>query len=153
MKAIDVLADLSRRGFSVLVDGDLLGVEPSSRLDDQLRTLIREHKADMIRAIAGCDHDHGRHRTPNVKANATVKRASEYPCPTCADSDWIVMPSFGNELAGYGCRRCLAEWASQRPEDAAAIALSASVIAGLSSRLLTAGWFGALASTQPEPEV
>ena len=48
MHALDLLTD---RGLSVTADGDCLIVSPSSRLDDELRTFIRESKPEIMRTL------------------------------------------------------------------------------------------------------
>ena len=53
MYALDLLTD---RGLSVTADGDRLIVSPSDRLDDGLRTFIRQHKPEILQTLRGTVH-------------------------------------------------------------------------------------------------
>ncbi|NKN34101.1 hypothetical protein [Marichromatium bheemlicum] len=48
MDAAEILHTLADQGFSVAVDGERLTVAPVSRLTDDLRAEIREHRAEVV---------------------------------------------------------------------------------------------------------
>jgi hypothetical protein len=45
------LSYLSERGFSVMVNGDTLEVSPNSRLTDDLRAFIKQHKPEIVQEL------------------------------------------------------------------------------------------------------
>ncbi len=49
--AAHLLADLRAAGFSLVAEGDRLLVSPASRLTDELRRTIREHKPDLLACL------------------------------------------------------------------------------------------------------
>jgi hypothetical protein len=53
MGAPDILARLSALGVRLWREGDSLVAEPRSALTDDLRALIRAHKAELLEALAG----------------------------------------------------------------------------------------------------
>jgi hypothetical protein len=50
--ATELLADLAGRGFVLAREGDGIRVTPASRLTDADRKLIRDHKPELLAAIA-----------------------------------------------------------------------------------------------------
>jgi hypothetical protein len=56
MGASQVLAELTRRGVELVVDGDRLRFRPQSAVTPDLRDALIEHKADLIRLL-GPDDD------------------------------------------------------------------------------------------------
>lgn len=51
--AADILAELSRRGVMVRVDGENLRLKPKAALDEKLLDQIRDHKPEILRALSG----------------------------------------------------------------------------------------------------
>ena len=49
----DVLADLHGRGIELRADGNLLRFRPKAAVDDRLRAVLAEHKAEILAALAG----------------------------------------------------------------------------------------------------
>jgi hypothetical protein len=49
--AHSILAEITRRGIAVRVDGETLRFRPRLALDDDLVGRIKEHKAEIIRAV------------------------------------------------------------------------------------------------------
>jgi hypothetical protein len=49
-----ILDDLQRRGVSVVADGDALVLKPRRALDSELLARVREHKAEILRALSAC---------------------------------------------------------------------------------------------------
>src|SRR5687767_9346864 len=60
MSALDVLGHLKSTGLRLYLTGDALRVEPKAALTEVSRTLIREHRAELVQALsakvycAGC---------------------------------------------------------------------------------------------------
>jgi len=52
MSAVDLLQELGRRGLKLSAAGTGIRVEPSSRLTDELRSLIRANKSELLAAIS-----------------------------------------------------------------------------------------------------
>jgi hypothetical protein len=52
MGAPDLLHALHDRGLRLWADGDRLMVAPRERIDDELRAMIREHKPELLAALA-----------------------------------------------------------------------------------------------------
>jgi hypothetical protein len=50
--AHSILSEITRRGIAVRVDGETLRFRPRVALDDNLVGRIKEHKAEIIRAIS-----------------------------------------------------------------------------------------------------
>lgn len=50
--AHSILSEITRRGIAVRVDGETLRFRPRFALDDNLVGRIKEHKAEIIRAIS-----------------------------------------------------------------------------------------------------
>jgi hypothetical protein len=46
--ATDLLSDLARRGFTLAPDGDGIRVCPASRLTEDLREAVRQHKPELL---------------------------------------------------------------------------------------------------------
>jgi hypothetical protein len=70
MGAPDILRLLTARGLTVRpLPGGQLQVSPRSALTDELRALIRDHKAELLDALAG-DED----RLPDANAEARKQR-------------------------------------------------------------------------------
>jgi hypothetical protein len=51
----DVLAELTRRGVEVAVDGDRLRFRPQRAVTPDLRAALVEHKADLLRVLGGVE--------------------------------------------------------------------------------------------------
>jgi hypothetical protein len=51
VSAMAILGDLQRRGVSVAADGDALVLKPRRALDSELLARVREHKAEILRAL------------------------------------------------------------------------------------------------------
>src|SRR5215471_17850428 len=52
MTAMEVLSELHRRGVSITADGDALVLKPRRAIDGELLAKVREHKPELIRALA-----------------------------------------------------------------------------------------------------
>lgn len=61
--AVETLAELSRRGIAVRVDGESIRLKPRSALDDQLLARVREYKSEILAVLsvrpAGCSTSAG----------------------------------------------------------------------------------------------
>jgi hypothetical protein len=53
MTATELLADLTRRGFTLTAEEGSVRVRPASRMTPQLRRLIRCHKAELVSLLRG----------------------------------------------------------------------------------------------------
>jgi TubC N-terminal docking domain len=51
--AADLLADLARQGFTLAPEGEDLRVRPASRLAEDLREAVRQHKAELLALLRG----------------------------------------------------------------------------------------------------
>src|SRR5215203_2036918 len=51
MRPTEVLAELTRRGVEIAVEGDRLRFRPQTAVTDDLRAALVEHKADLIRLL------------------------------------------------------------------------------------------------------
>ncbi|WP_295402569.1 hypothetical protein [uncultured Thiocystis sp.] len=58
MNAAALLSDLAGQGFALSIDDDRLIVSPSSRLSENARAKIREHKAEILALLAANDAEH-----------------------------------------------------------------------------------------------
>jgi hypothetical protein len=52
VNAMAILYDLQRRGISVAADGNTLVLKPRRALDSELLARLREHKAEILRALS-----------------------------------------------------------------------------------------------------
>lgn len=52
MNASAILQDLARRGVSVAARGDKLRLAPASAISPELRSLLLEHKAELLTALS-----------------------------------------------------------------------------------------------------
>lgn len=50
--AAEILAELSRRGVLVQVDGEHLRLKPKAALDEKLLDQVRDHKPEILRALS-----------------------------------------------------------------------------------------------------
>lgn len=71
MRAPDLLARLSALGVRLSREGDGIRVAPRSALTDEARTLIREHKAELLAALPA---DAGDDPLPHAAAEARRQR-------------------------------------------------------------------------------
>src|SRR5687768_11317404 len=55
MSPTELLTDLRQRGFDLQAEGDQLRVSPSSKLDAELRELIRNHKPALLNELRAWD--------------------------------------------------------------------------------------------------
>lgn len=55
MNALELLTELANDGFGMRLEGNTLYVSPKDKLTDELQSLIRQHKSEMIRLIN--EHD------------------------------------------------------------------------------------------------
>lgn len=53
-----VLETLKAKGVQLSRDGGDLIATPKAALTDELRSLIREHKAELLEAVGKAEHDH-----------------------------------------------------------------------------------------------
>jgi hypothetical protein len=53
MTAVELLDDLTRRGFSMAREGDGIRVTPASRLTADVRQEVRAHRAELLALLAG----------------------------------------------------------------------------------------------------
>jgi len=96
MTAFTILEHLGAAGLHVsLGDGDTLLVTPASRLDNDLRQLIRSHKASIIAALTTATGNDNR---------AANYHAHHFTCNTCIAA---------GRGAAYGprCKQGAALWA------------------------------------------
>lgn len=66
--AHSILSEITRRGIAVRVDGETLRFRPRYALDDNLVGRIKEHKAEIIRAVSTDASDQGVHSPPESLA-------------------------------------------------------------------------------------
>ena len=57
MNAAEILHTLTDQGFTLAVEGDLLTVNPSSRLTDAMRAEIRAHKPALVALLTQATND------------------------------------------------------------------------------------------------
>ena len=69
MNARAIMADLTRSGFALALDGERLLLSPSDRLDDRLRALIRDHKGELIALLQEARQGHPPPLTPDQDAD------------------------------------------------------------------------------------
>jgi hypothetical protein len=50
--ALDILAQITARGIRIRTDGEHVLISPRSRLTDEICALIRDHKAEILAALA-----------------------------------------------------------------------------------------------------
>lgn len=53
MEVVDILSRLHEQGFQVTAEGDRLQVRPASRVTDELRSVLRAHKPQLLQALSG----------------------------------------------------------------------------------------------------
>jgi hypothetical protein len=56
MTALDILGHLKSTGLRLYLTGDALRVEPKAALTEEARTLIREHRAELVQALSAKVH-------------------------------------------------------------------------------------------------
>jgi TubC N-terminal docking domain len=66
--AHSILDEILRRGIAVRVDGETLRLRPRLALDDGLLARIKEHKAEIIRAVVTKGSDQAFHWSPESLA-------------------------------------------------------------------------------------
>jgi len=66
--AHSILAEITRRGIAVRVDGKTLRLRPRLALDDDLVGRIKEHKAEIIRVVLTEGSDQALHWPPKSLA-------------------------------------------------------------------------------------
>lgn len=71
MGAPDLIARLSALGLRLAREGDGIRVAPRAALTDEARTLIREHKAELLAALPA---DAGNDPLPDAEAEARRQR-------------------------------------------------------------------------------
>jgi hypothetical protein len=97
MGAPEVLAELSRRGVEVTIEGDRIRFRPQGAVTPDLRAALVEHKADLIRLL-GTDDDEVAWRVaamrpqvprtgaiPVLLARPEAKTAPPGTCVSCGD--------------------------------------------------------------------
>lgn len=96
MGASEVLAELTRRGIEIAVDGDRLRFRPQHAVTPDLRAALIEHKADLIRLLGPDDEvawriDAMRPQVPRTGAipvliaRPEAKTAPRGMCVSCGD--------------------------------------------------------------------
>jgi hypothetical protein len=90
MDTIQLLEALNNRGLLVEVDGDGLYVSPGELLDDNLRSLIRENKAEIIKRLTSKTLEALPHECPCLWNSACLPppnrcvRCGQFAiCPNC----------------------------------------------------------------------
>jgi hypothetical protein len=56
MSALDILRHLKSTGLHLYLTGDALRVEPKAALTEEARTLILEHRAELVRTLSAKVH-------------------------------------------------------------------------------------------------
>ena len=103
MVAVDVLAELSALGVRLSREGDALLAGPRSALTDAARALIREHKAELLRALPAAPghatEPQGEARgAPQGTGTPEARPASTVPAP--------LPDAVPSALSGYDCTGC-----------------------------------------------
>ena len=96
--AIEILAELQRRGVIVAVEGDTLCLKPRRALDDALLARVREAKPAILEAL----------RDQPVKSETESAMCGSSHCAGCydvGDGRKIHPPRCGEE-----CRKWLERW-------------------------------------------
>ena len=96
MQPTELLAELSRRGVEIAVNGDRLRFRPQDAVTPDLRAALIEHKADLIRLLGPDDEVAWRIEAmrpqvprrgtiPSLLARPEARHAPRGMCVTCGD--------------------------------------------------------------------
>src|ERR1044071_6594643 len=77
---MNALDRLRSNGLHVQANGERLEVAPASRLTDDLRTFIREHKATLLRELAGQSIYPFKNQCTPAQPETLSRASDEYPC-------------------------------------------------------------------------
>ena len=150
MGARDVMGRLAAAGIQLTRNGDKLVAAPKECLDDDLRALIREHKAELLVAL-------NPGTTGNAELDGLIAAVADlYECP--ADERQLMIETARGDLRGALISfRLLSLWAPFRPDPPADDRVTCASCANLVRGRCQAAAQGLMADTytgySPVPDV